>query len=219
MTFLETKSESDTKNIILECSSKIMFDQVSENLKKVIGSVNKSYFKREYMFLSTDAFYEYKGKLEKEKHTEQYFMILFKNKEEFSELINNPHINISEINKKDIFFIFVIPNTFRRISESERYYLFNHVYLDVKEKVKWTKEDVEEIPQIELLSKSGFRELSEINQVDILENIILSKEELDALQFSGTLSEDVTAYYFKNFYKKQGNGSFSKFRNKLMTIF
>jgi len=217
LTFLETKKEVNTKNIILECSSKITFEQVSKNLNKVIKMINKSYFKREYIFLNVDAFYQYKGKLEKQKYTEQYFMIFFKDKKEFFEVINNPHINIEEINKKDIFFIFVIPNTFRRISDSERYNLFNHIYLDVKERIKWTTSK-EEVSNMELLSKSGFKELSEINQIDILKGIVLTKEEISALQFSGIFSEDVADYYKKNLYKKQGNG-FSKLKNKLMTIF
>ena len=217
MTFLESKKESPTKNIILECSSKITFDDVSENLKKVIKTMNKSYFKREYMFLSVDSFYKYTGKLNKENHTEQYFIIFFKNKKEFLDMINNVHIDIEEINKKDINFIYVIPNTFRQINSEERYELFNHLYLDMKEKVKWISKPGEEATS-ELLSKSGFKTLSPYAQLDILEHMTIDKEELKILQFSGTLSEDVATYYLKNIYKSKGFG-ISALVSKMNTLF
>ena len=221
MTLLENKTNVDTKNIILECSSKITFNQVSENIKKITKTINTSYFKREYVFLNVDSFYEYKGKLNKEQHTEQYFIIFFKNKEEFTEMIDNPHIDIEEINKKEIFFIYVIPNTFRTIRDFKRYELFSHLYLEVKEKPKWIKPlNNEKYSDMELISKSGFKSLSEINQVLLLENFSLSKEELSSLQFSGTLSEDVSSYYLKNIYRKQNKGSrLSSFKSKLLTIF
>ena len=217
MTFLESKKEAPTKNIILECSSKITFEEVSENLKKVIESINKSYFKKEFVFLSVDSFYKYTGKLNKENHTEQYFIIFFKNKKEFLEMINNKYIDVKEINKKDINFIYVIPNTFRKISDEDRYELFNHLYLDVREKVKWLSNPGEEETS-ELLSKSGFKSLSSFAQIDILEHIDIDKEELKILQFSGALSEDIANYYLKNFYKPKGFG-ISVIVNKMTTLF
>ena len=217
MTFLENRTEKNTKNIILECSSKITFDDVSENLKRIIRTINKSYFKKEYVFLNIDSFYEFKGTLIKENYTEQYFIIFFKNKEEFEEMIKNPHIDIETINKKDIHFIYVIPNNFIKISENEKYELFSHIYLDIREKTKWIG-DKDNLPATELLSKSGFKELSPIIQIEMLKDFELSDDELALLRFSGTLSADVEEYYTKNIYK-QKNKLISKFKNKLLTIF
>jgi len=216
LTIIENKTETDTKNIILECSAKITFNQVSENIKKTINVLNKSYFKREYMFLSIDAFYKFNGKLTKESHTEQYFIIFFKNNKEFSELINNPHINIEELNKKDIYFIFVIPNTFKDIHKEDTYYLYNHLYLDLKKPIKINKTN-EDLSMEEMLSTSGFQTLSEFSQLDIIENIPLDKDSVARLRFHSIISESMGEYYMKNIYKN--TYSLSKLKNKILTMF
>ena len=216
MTIIENKTETDTKNIILECSSKITFNQVSENIKKILKTLNESYFKREYMFLSIDLFYKFNGKLNKENHTEQYFIIFFKNNKEFSELINNPHINIEELNKKDIHFIFVIPNSFKDIHKEETYYLYNHLYLDIKN-LKKINNNNEKLSMEEILSTSGFQTLSEFSQLDIIENIELDKDSIARLRFHSIISESLGDYYVKNIYKN--TFSISKLKNKILTMF
>lgn len=211
MTYLKKISEhNNSKNKIIECHQEITFNQVTLYIKQIKANINTACFEKDYVFYKVDDFFNFTGKLEKEKDTEQFFILFFRNQMEFLEIITNKSINLEELNKKGIFFLLIIPNNFKGISQEENYHNFEHLYIN--------KYMPKELKDLDILEKSGFGELSEFNQIEILKDFNLTSQEIQELEFKRVVSNDVSRYYQKNIMAKKIL-DFTRIKNKLLTIF
>lgn len=199
---LINSSESD--NYIIECDSSLSTDVVLNEAKKSINKDGENYFSQEFFFFdSSEISIDNILELEEIKYTKQFYIFFVHNENELNRLLLS-NIIYSELQEKNIFFIFIIPSMeFDSVKESIIYNDFQHIYIegeeDVIEEIEiFTKHSpIRKLEGFDMFEKSGFAKLSDHFKYEFIMTNNYNKETISKLAFFGIISNDLKELMFK----------------------